>query len=300
MLAKPAFHGPGAALCGLALAAGAALLAGCAGGPKEPSGCWGDAEAAERVRQYLALQAQAEPAAGLSPEAAACSQRKWVAALAPTHGKVVGYKAGLTNAAVQKRFNIDHPLLGTLLEKMLLKDGAEVPARFGVQPFLEADLMVEVGSSAVHDARTPQQVAAALRAVVPFIELPDTLVRDPSRLDAGSLRALNVGARLGVRGAAIPVRDPAAWAEALGRMTVRTTDGSGKELASAGGGVILGHPLNAVVWLAGELRRQGITLQPGDLLSLGSFSASPVAAGQVVRVTYDGLPGQPAVDVKFR
>lgn len=286
--------------CGLALVGAAALAVGCAGSPKEPAGCWSDAEAAARVRQYQALEAQAEPAAGQSAEAAACSQRKWVAALTPSLGKVVGYKAGLTNPAVQKRFNIDHPLRGALLEKTILKDGAEVPARFGARPFFEADLMVEVGSTAVHEARTPQQVAAALRAVVPFIELPDTIVLDPARLDAGGLQALNVGARLGVRGAAIPVRDPAAWAEALGRMTVRTTDGNGRELASAGGSVILGHPLNAVVWLAAELRKDGITLQPGDLLSLGAFSTSPVAAGQMLRVTYDGLPGQPAVEVKFR
>jgi len=75
---------------------------------------------------------------------------------AATHGRVVGWKAGLTNPAMQQRF--------------------------GVRPFLEADLLVEVGSAALHDARTPVEVLAALRRVIPFIELPDINLADPSKI----------------------------------------------------------------------------------------------------------------------
>jgi 2-keto-4-pentenoate hydratase len=84
-------------------------------------------------------------------------------------------------------------------------------------------------------------------------------------------------------------------------MTVRVVDGAGRELDAARGEVILGHPLNAVMWLAADLKRAGITLRPGDLLSLGSFSKGlPTQPGASARVVYEGLPGNPSVSVRFR
>jgi 2-keto-4-pentenoate hydratase len=285
----------------------AAVLAGCANPPPpapppppDPAGCPSAAETQERVRLYVAMEMVPNPAPGLTREAAACGARKFVAALAASHGEVVGYKAGLTNPAVQQRFGLKAPLRGALLRKMLLDDGAEVPAKFGARPFMEADLMVEVGSSAIHDATTPEQVLPHLRAVIPFIELPDTVIADPSKIDAAILELINVGARLGVRGKPVPVRHDAAFADALREMTVRTSDATGKELSAAKGAAILGHPLNAVIWLAAELKKDGITLKPGDLLSLGAFGMGPVAAGQTLTVRYDGLPGNPQVSVRFK
>jgi 2-keto-4-pentenoate hydratase len=44
-----------------------------------------------------------------------------------------------------------------------------------------------------------------------------------------------------------------------------------------------------------------VKLKPGDLLSLGSFTAPMVPrAGQTVTVRYEGLPGNPEVSVRFR
>jgi 2-keto-4-pentenoate hydratase len=160
--------------------------------------------------------------------------------------------------------------------------------------------VVEVGSSAIHDAKTPAEVLANLRAVIPFIELPDVLVADPSKITGPGIAANNVGARLGVLGTPIPARTDAAFADALQKMTVKASDQTGKELSSAPGAAILGHPLNAVIWLAADLKKEGITLKPGDLLSLGAFGNLQATAGQSIRVVYDGLPGNPVVQVRFR
>jgi 2-keto-4-pentenoate hydratase len=278
----------------------AVAAAGCATPPPDAPTCPSNAEIADKVQRYVALQTLPLPAAGMTIEGATCGARKFMTALEPTHGKVVGYKAGLTNPAVQQRFGLSAPLKGTLLAGMLLNDGAEVPARFGARPFVEPDLVVEVGSSDIHDARTPIEVLKALRSVRPFIELPDTLVEDPSKITAVVLVANNVGARLGVLGPPLPVRADPAFADALKTMRVRTADDTGKALGDAPGTAILGDPLNAVIWLAAELRKEGITLKPGDLLSLGAFGSGPAEAGRTVTVTYDGLPGNPTVRVKFR
>jgi 2-keto-4-pentenoate hydratase len=84
-------------------------------------------------------------------------------------------------------------------------------------------------------------------------------------------------------------------------MTVRLADQDGKELESSKGTAILGQPLNAVLWLVKDLKASGIVLKKGDLLSLGSF-LRPLTPkpGTGVKVTYEGLPGTPAVSVRFK
>lgn len=238
--------------------------------------------------------------AGMSMADGLCGQKLLQAELAKTEGKVVGYKAGLTNAAVQKRFGYDAPVRGTLYEKMLRSDGAEVPARFGARPVFEADLVVEVKDEGVNEAKTPAEVLAHVSRIVPFIELPD-LVLDPGEKISGPvLVAINVGARLGVLGKGFPAAPE--HLDALARMSVVVRDQDGKELARGPGSAILDHPLNAVIWLARDLAGEGKRLRAGDLLSLGSFSPLlPPRPGEAVTVTYEGLgPSAPAVHVKFR
>ncbi len=264
-----------------------------------PADCPDDANIALQVNQYLAMLPMPNPPPTLSIDGATCSARKFVDALSARQGRVVGYKAGLTTAAMQQRFGVSQPLRGVLLEKMLVKDGATVPAKFGAIPFVESDLVVEVGSAAINDAKTPAEVLASLRAVIPFIELPDRLFSGTAPPTAAGLIAGNVGARLGVLGQPIPVRNDAAFAAALRDMSVRMVDATGK-VSVGKGSDILGDPLNAVLFIAGDLKKHGRALKPGDLLSLGGFGVGAVAPGQSARVTYEGLPGNPTVTVNFQ
>jgi 2-keto-4-pentenoate hydratase len=266
--------------------------------------CFTDAQAAALVEAMQARTPAANPE-GLSEADGACSRAKVNALLAPRMGRVVGYKAGLTNPAVQKRFNTDHPVWGKLYERMLLADGAEVDAAFGARPLYEADLLVRVGSAVVNQARTPMEVLQSLDQVIPFIELPDLVVQAPPRLNGPAVSAINVGARLGVVGQPIPV--PAFRAErhalldGLRNMQVTLTDAGGAALGGGKGSDVLEHPLNAVVWLAQALAREGLALQPGDLVSLGSFSALlPPRPGLQVTADYRGLPGAQPVRVRFK
>ena len=218
---------------------------------------------------------------------------------------MVGYKAGLTNPAVQKRFNYDKPVWGVLYEGMLLGNGAVVEATFGARPLYEADMLVRVKSDAINRAKTPAEVLEAIDQIIPFIELPDLLVQAPPKLNGPGVSAINVGARSGVMGKPIDVPpyrgERHALLEGLRDMTVVLADGSGTELARGKGSDILGHPLNAVVWLAEALAKEGRAMKPGELISLGSFSPLlPPKAGTGASVTYVGLPGATPVSVTFK
>ena len=85
------------------------------------------------------------------------------------------------------------------------------------------------------------------------------------------------------------------------RSTCRRSRLRGSEIDRGTGSDVLGHPLNAVVWLAQDLARNGLSLKVGDVVSLGSFSRLlPPKAGQSVEVAYWGLPGTPVVKVGFK
>ena len=290
-----AFHPTLATLSRLAFCVAAATSAQAA--------CLTDAQVTELATHYTA-RTPAPTMEGLSAEDGACTRAKYNALLAQRLGKVIGYKAGLTNPAVQKRFNTDQPVWGKLYEGMLLPSGTTVPATFGARPLYEADMLVRVKSAKINHARTPLEVLDAIDQVIPFIELPDLMVQAPPKLNGAAVSAINVGARLGVVGTpiAVPVTRGERYAmlDGLRDMQVTLTDANNVLLGGGKGSEVLEHPLNAVVWLAEALQKENITLKPGDLLSLGSFSPLlPPKAGLKVQANYQGLPGAEPVRVTF-
>ena len=260
-------------------------------------------EAVERMALAIVENRPGEPLSGMTSLAdGQCAQDKLVPLLSRQLGRPVGYKVGLTNPAAQQRFGVPHPVTGTIYEATLrLRDGGEVPARFAAVPAVEADLLVRVRDEGINAARTHEEVLRRIDQVIPFIEMPD-LVMPPAKLDGPNLLAINVGARLGVSGAPMPVRADAEFAAALASMTVTMMDDTGKELARAPGTALLGHPLHVMPWLAEDLAKRGKKLQAGDIVSLGGFSAAlPAEAGRRYTVRYEGLAPQPvAVSVQVR
>ena len=282
-----------------------ALLLGVALSGGALAECLSDARVAA-LDAAMQARTPAETPEGLSDADAACTRKKLNELLAKRYGKMAGYKAGLTNPAVQKRFNTDQPVWGVLYEDMLLQSGATLNATFGARPLYEADMLVRVKSEAINQAKTPEDVIAAIDQVIPFIELPDLVVQAPPKLNGAGITAINVGARFGVTGVPIAVPGDEAGRKAmldgLRDMKVALTDGKdNSELAPPGkGSDVLGHPLNAVVWLAEALAREGLAMQPGQLISLGSFSPLlPPKAGLTVLATYHGLAGAQPVTVSF-
>ncbi|MBL8352382.1 MAG: fumarylacetoacetate hydrolase [Burkholderiaceae bacterium] len=279
---------------------GAALLTlAVLAAPVAEAACLGDQQVADVFAAYQARKPAANPE-GLSAADGECTRAKFNALLGKQMGKPVGYKAGLTNPAVQKRFGADAPVWGTLYAPMLLKDGAKVDAAFGARPLYEADLLVRVSDTDINRATTPEQVLVAIDQVIPFIELPDLVVEAPPKLNGAAITAINVGARLGVLGAPIPVQYTTEFSRRLRDMEV-IVKADGQEVDRGMGSDVLGHPLNAVVWLVKDMARSGQSLKVGDLVSLGSFSKlMPPKPGLQVEVIYNQLPGTPIVSVDFK
>jgi 2-keto-4-pentenoate hydratase len=231
-----------------------------------------------------------------------CAQERLVALLIPHWGPPVGYKLGLTSAAVQRRFGVNHPVRGTLLRSSIsLSDGAEIPARFGAVPIIESDLLLRVRDAGINQAgRDHVAILRHLDAVIPYIELPDLALT--GGFDGPNLLAINVGARLGVVGTPVPVEATQAFADRLANMTVTMVDDRGEVRARSPGTAALGHPLNGVAFLIEDLARAGRRLEAGQVLSVAGYSPTlPLEPGRTYTVRYEGLAAQPiTVSVRTR
>ena len=266
--------------------------------------CITEAQALDMADKYMAKQPIAAPEVA-SEQDAACGRAKINVILEQRLGAPVGYKAGLTNPAVQKRFGADQPVWGKMYKTVLIPSGSEVDAGFGTRPLFEADMLVRVKDAGINHATTPMEVLEHIDQIIPFIELPDLLVDNPAKLNGNALSLLNVGSRAGIAGT--PIAVPATRAEryqmvdALANMNVVLADDSGPVLGRGKGSDILGHPLNAVIWLAQSLAKENMAMKPGEVISLGSFSPLvPPKAGLKASATYEGLPGAQPVSVRFR
>lgn len=255
------------------------------------------------VAAYVADFAAARPSKGFGPDLtladAACARTKLIRQLPQALGAPVGYKAVFTNPDSQRRFGVDGPAWGVMFERMMLASGARLPAKFGARPRYEADLIVVVKDAGLAEARTPLEALQHISALVPFIELPDLM--HEATPSGAQLVGTNAAFRGGILGSHIPVEPSQTLLDALADMHVTITeDRAGLAIGQEKGSVLMGHPIHAALWLAQALKRDGIALKAGDLLSLGGFLGSaPTRAGTSITVRYGGLPGNPSVTAHF-
>lgn len=263
------------------------------GGPRVQSGAIDGCEAPLTVARYAQDWINRRPAKALGAdgtlEDAYCTQKLLVEQLRLTLGEPIGYTVGLTNPELQKAFNTDSPIRGVALEGMILDNGAIVDQRFGYWPFVEADILVEVADAKINEAKTPLEALQHISVVRPFIGLVDLGVDAKEPLTPITLTAQNAAGRFGVLGEPIAVEPTQAFVDALGTMRATLTNADGQVLTQGAGDVILGHPLNSVLWLV----QDGVELRRGDWVNLGSFGVlAPAkdAKGLAIAV-YEGLPG---------
>ncbi len=230
---------------------------------------------------------------------AECARNKLVKELPQVLGRMVGYKAGYTNPVYREPSGLKGPAWGAMFEKMMVDSGAKLPAKFGARPVYEADFIAVVKDAGLADAKTQLEALRHISDMVPFIELADLMLE--GRFTAAALIATNLAFRGGALGPRVKVEPTQTFLDSLANMTVvMTEDKSGKELGRVKGNVLMDHPINAAMWMAQTLRKEGIALRPGDLLSLGGYiPIAPTQAGTSITVKYLGLPGDPSVTVHF-
>lgn len=261
--------------------------------------CPDDRAVADYLREFKAATISQGFGKDIGLADAVCARARLIKELPRVLGAGVGYKAVFTNADSQRRFRVDGPAWGAMFAGMMLPNGARLPAQFGAKPRYEPDFIAVVKDAGLADARTPLEALGHISALIPFIELPDLMIDGP--LSGAEVIATNAAFRGGVVGTPVAVTASQALVDTLANMDVIVTeDRGGKEIGRAKGNVLMDNPINAAIWLAQALRRDGVELKAGDQLSLGGFlGSSPSQPATSITVRYRGLPGEPAVTVHF-
>jgi len=198
------------------------------------------------------------------------------------HGDPVGWKIALATQVMQAMVGLDAPIAGRLHAGQILSSPASVEhhnyqrllVEFEIAVLLGSDLEARPGNPArPHDHAS---VAPAVEAVAPAMEIADDRRADYRQMGAHGpqLIADNAWNEGGVMG--VWRRD---WAglgsasEGLGSLRgeawindAPVGQGFGRDL--------MGHPFDALAWLANEAIRRGVHLRKGEIAILGSLVTS--------------------------
>jgi 2-keto-4-pentenoate hydratase len=201
-------------------------------------------------------------------------------------GEIVGWKIGMTTAAMQARTGVTEPCAGAVLAKGKRASGDVLAKDELMHLGLEGEIAVLIGEDFPEaEAVDPATAWARIESVAAGMEITDDRNADWSVLEAASLVADNIW-NIGM---VIGAPTPAAELNGLtGRKGVLSVDGAVYELGLSDD--VGCDPMQLVAWLGGHLARCGQPLRPGQWIMTGSFvSTTFPAAGAHYRFAVDGL-----------
>src|SRR5262245_35626361 len=210
-------------------------------------------------------------------------QRSLERALCAGRDRVVGWKAGFTNAKLQETYGVPEPALGFLLGSSVFASGDAVL----VSRFVSVGLEVEIGfvmrTGLSGPGVTPSSALLAVAGAMPCFELVDFRLSGKPR--ASDIVADNVYAN------AVVVGGPVTPVDGLDLSLEGVVyEENGQRMATATAAEVMGNPLNSLAWLANALGRMGGALRAGDLVLTGSISqVFRPKVGDAVRATFTRL-----------
>jgi 2-keto-4-pentenoate hydratase len=205
---------------------------------------------------------------------------------------VWGWKIAATSAVGQAHIQVSGPLAGRLLSGQVLENGAEAPFRGNRMRVAEPEFAFRMRQD-LPPRDTPysqDEVLAAVGALHPSLEMPDSRFETFTRAGEAQLIADNACARHFVFGPAAPDlwRGIDLRAHAV-RGEVQTA--SGKRWSRDGRGeAVLGDPRIALTWLVNQLSSLGITLLAGQSVTTGTcMPPLEIQAGDAVVADFGAL-----------
>lgn len=197
---------------------------------------------------------------------------------------VIGWKIGLTSPAVQRQLGVDQPDFGLLFADCEIGDGEQVDTGRLLQPRIEAEVVFVMGRDLPDRPLVAADILRATEFVVPGLEIVDSRIADWDITITDTI-ADNASSGLHVL-APVPSSLNGLDLKQVGMRLLA----DGTEVSVGSGAACLGHPVNAVVWLANTARRFGRPLREGDTVLSGALGPMvEVTAGTRYEATIDGL-----------
>ena len=207
--------------------------------------------------------------------------------LGETHGAVCGRKIGCTTPVMQRYLEIAHPCAGALYERRTYRVPATVAHADHWRPGVECEIAVRLGRplSAAEAPFDRAAVADAVDACMAAIEIVDDRYDDFRALDTATLIADDFFSAGAVTGPPVTAWRDLDLAAAAGVMAI-----NGARVGAGTGADVMGHPFEALTWLANHAAASGRPLAAGDVVLTGSVVETKwVEPGDRVQVAIEGL-----------
>lgn len=184
---------------------------------------------------------------------------------------IAGYKIALTTPVMQKMVGVNHPCSGAILARNVHRSPATLPAGDFIHLGVECEIAFRLAKD-IPASQGPYHrdaVADAVGGFMPAFELIEDRNADYGKLHAFPLIAdncWNAGIVLGAE-----TGFPSEWdvGQLNGQFTINNeVKGKGQSAD------VMGHPLEALAWLANSLTAQGTPLQRGMIVMTGSMIAT--------------------------
>jgi 2-keto-4-pentenoate hydratase len=188
--------------------------------------------------------------------------------LAPEFGPLVGCKIGCTSAVMQRYLSIPHPCRGGVFSKGVHQSGASLRHNDYVRVGIECEIAVRLGRDLTPSGApfTADSVAEAIESYLPAIEIVDDRYADWRSIGAPTLVADDFFAAGCVLGTPVARSAAPDLLAVIGRAVI-----NGAELGRGTGADVLGHPHNALAWLANHLATESKGLRAGQIVLTGSL-----------------------------
>jgi 2-oxo-3-hexenedioate decarboxylase len=179
--------------------------------------------------------------------------------------KLVGIKLGLTSKAKQVQMKVGSPTTAWLTDAMRLDEGL-MPASAAAHPRAEPEIVVTINRRLQGPGVTAADAVAALGEVRCGIEILDSRYEN-FKFTLQDVVSDNASSGRFVLGKTVV---PASRLDLVAEECVFKIDG--KQVATATGAAVMGHPAEAIAWAANFLTERGHAIEAGWIIMTGGMT----------------------------
>ena len=216
-------------------------------------------------------------------------QRSYIEHLTASRGSLGGFKIAYTSAVMRESRGVSEPCTGRIFNAEIANSPATLSAADYASLAIECEVGVRLASHVTPEGApyTRGSIAPHVASLVTAFEVVD---QRPSGARQGADPAIsgivgNISCAGAVVGPEVSDWQSIDLAASRGTMSI-----NGEQVGEGLGSDVMGHPLEALVWLANNLAVRGESMPAGALVITGSIiPPTPLKAGDVATISIEGL-----------
>ena len=182
-------------------------------------------------------------------------------------GKIIGYKIGCTNKAIQKELNVVEPIYGALFKNKVIKNDSNISIKNFIKIGVECEIYVNIAKDIIDQDQFSKE---KIKNLISYCGLSLEIVEDRFvEIKKNKIEHIIIDGSLGnsiILGKKIRHKF-SNYSKFIGKLFLNNN-----EIYSCSSDSILGDPLNALEWYFKKKLALKRTINKGEIISLGSIT----------------------------